>query len=60
MVLELSAPQPPLHPQEARCFVVNGEVVECLYTRFARIDNGGYVRDYEKAHSAEEATLQPD
>lgn len=40
---------------EARCFVVRGEVADCLYTRFARIDSGGYVRDYEKAHSAEEA-----
>jgi len=40
---------------EARCFVLGGEVVETLYTRFARIDRGGYVRDYEKAHSAEEA-----
>jgi len=40
---------------EARCFVVGGSVVDCLYTRFARIDNGGYVRDYEKAHTADEA-----
>merc|ERR1712151_1028983 len=40
---------------EARCFVLNGEVVDSLFTRFARIDNGGYVRDYEKADSAEKA-----
>jgi len=40
---------------EARCFVVAGEVVDCLFTRFARIDGGGYVRDYEKAHSEDEA-----
>eukprot|EP00747_Dinoflagellata_sp_TGD_P029641 gnl/TRDRNA2_/TRDRNA2_134040_c0_seq1.p1 gnl/TRDRNA2_/TRDRNA2_134040_c0~~gnl/TRDRNA2_/TRDRNA2_134040_c0_seq1.p1 ORF type:complete len:560 (+),score=63.33 gnl/TRDRNA2_/TRDRNA2_134040_c0_seq1:91-1770(+) len=42
---------------EARCFVVNGEIVDVLYTRFARIDHGGYVRDYEKAHNAEEARI---
>jgi len=40
---------------EARCFVVRGEVAETLYTRFARIDAGGYVRDYEKAHTPDEA-----
>ncbi|CAE7778333.1 RPS9B [Symbiodinium sp. CCMP2456] len=34
---------------EARCFVLNGEVVEALFTRFARIDCNGYVRDYEKS-----------
>jgi len=40
---------------EARCFVVEGQLVDVLYTRFARIDRNGFVRDYEKAHSAEEA-----
>merc|ERR1711871_1127728 len=40
---------------EARCFVLHGEIVGILWTRFARIDKGGYVRDYEKAHSEEEA-----
>jgi len=40
---------------EARCFVLHGEIVDVLYTRFARIDVGGYVRDYEKAHTPEEA-----
>jgi hypothetical protein len=40
---------------EARCFVVEGQVTEVLYTRFARIDRAGFVRDYEKAHSAAEA-----
>jgi len=40
---------------EARCFVVHGRVTDVLYTRFARIDSAGYVRDYEKAHSANEA-----
>jgi len=40
---------------EARCFVVQGRVVESLYTRFARVDAGGYVRDYEKALGAEDA-----
>lgn len=43
---------------EARCFVVDGQIVDILYTRFARIDRGGFVRDYEKAHSAEEAMRQ--
>lgn len=40
---------------EARCFVVGGQVIETLYTRFARIDSGGYVRDYEKADTEAEA-----
>merc|ERR1719491_1322556 len=40
---------------EARCFVVGGQIVDALYTRFARVDNGGYVRDYEKASSENEA-----
>ena len=26
---------------EARCFVMDGQIVEVLYTRFARIDRGG-------------------
>lgn len=40
---------------EARCFVVNGEVTGSLYTRFARIDSAGYVRDYEKAETEADA-----
>lgn len=40
---------------EARCFVMGGAVVATLYTRFARIDGGGCVRDYEKALGADEA-----
>jgi len=40
---------------EARCFVVDGQIIDVLYTRFARIDRGGFVRDYEKAHTPEEA-----
>ncbi|CAE8611006.1 unnamed protein product [Polarella glacialis] len=39
---------------EARCFVVGGKVVNVLYTRFGRVVNG-FVRDYEKAHTADEA-----
>ncbi|CAE7277208.1 RPS9B [Symbiodinium natans] len=37
---------------EARCFVLNGEVVNALFTRFARVDCNGYVRDYEKSSSS--------
>ena len=33
---------------EARCFLMKGTIVEILYTRFARIDCNGYVREYEK------------
>lgn len=40
---------------EARCFVLNGEVVGTLWTRFARIDHNGYVRDYEKSDSEDDA-----
>ena len=33
---------------EARCFLINGRLEKVLYTRFARIDVQGYVREYEK------------
>ena len=41
-----------MHTWEARCFVLNGEVVNALFTRFARVDCNGYVRDYEKSSSS--------
>lgn len=40
---------------EARCFVMEGRAVGILWTRFGKIDERGYVRDYQKAKTAEEA-----
>eukprot|EP00747_Dinoflagellata_sp_TGD_P169029 gnl/TRDRNA2_/TRDRNA2_196865_c0_seq1.p1 gnl/TRDRNA2_/TRDRNA2_196865_c0~~gnl/TRDRNA2_/TRDRNA2_196865_c0_seq1.p1 ORF type:complete len:607 (-),score=55.19 gnl/TRDRNA2_/TRDRNA2_196865_c0_seq1:93-1793(-) len=40
---------------EARVFLLRGQIANVLFTRFARVDKEGKVREYQKAHSDDEA-----